>query len=168
MEVHHFEKLWTALAILLIVAFIGTVTYGAVGAGVTMVSDSGGQVDAANLDQHPQFGDPGVRQVGPDHYAVYIVSEQFQFRPGTNNPIRVPADTKITFYITTSDVTHGFNLVGTNVNVMVIPGQVSQISVTFDEPGSYGIVCHEYCGAGHHTMEGSLVVVPESQYEDQQ
>jgi len=49
--------------------------------------------------------------------------------------------------------------------VMAVPGQVAEITVRFDEPAQYGIVCHEYCGAAHHTMAGQLVVVPEDEYE---
>jgi cytochrome c oxidase subunit 2 len=48
---------------------------------------------------------------------------------------------------------------------MALPGQVAEVTVRFDEPAQYGIVCHEYCGAGHHTMAGQLVVVPEDEYE---
>jgi cytochrome c oxidase subunit 2 len=47
---------------------------------------------------------------------------------------------------------------------MIIPGQVAQFTVTFEETGSYGIVCHEYCGAAHHTMEGELLVVEQSAF----
>ena len=28
----------------------------------------------------------------------------------------------------------------------------------FEEPGEYDFVCHEYCGVGHHTMAGKLIV----------
>jgi cytochrome c oxidase subunit 2 len=70
----------------------------------------------------------------------------------------------VTFYITSADVVHGFNLVGTNVNSMAIPGQVAELTVQFDEPKEYGIVCHEYCGAAHHDMAGVLRVVPESEF----
>jgi cytochrome c oxidase subunit 2 len=41
---------------------------------------------------------------------------------------------------------------------MVIPGQVSRVTATFDKPGEYLIVCHEYCGAGHHVMFGKVIV----------
>jgi cytochrome c oxidase subunit 2 len=41
---------------------------------------------------------------------------------------------------------------------------VAQFTTQFDEPGEYGIVCHEYCGAGHHTMGGTIEVVPQSQF----
>ena len=164
MEIHRYEKVWFVLALLLIAGFIATVAYGAVGAGVTMISDDGGTIDSQNLEGTP-FEDPGVRQVGEDRYEVYVLSQQFLFRPGTTEPIRVPAGSTVTFYVTSDDVLHGFGVAGTNLNMMVIPGQVSKATVEFEEPGQYGIVCNEYCGNGHHSMEGKIVVVPESQYE---
>jgi cytochrome c oxidase subunit 2 len=164
MEIHRYEKLWTVASLLLIVGFIATVTYGAVGAGVTMVDDSGGTIDPGSLDE-TEFSDPGVERVGEDEYEVRVVARQFLFEPGTSEPIRVPADSEVTFYVTSADVTHGFEVVGTNVNVMVLPGRVAEVTVRFDEPAEYGIVCHEYCGAAHHTMAGQLVVVPEDEYD---
>lgn len=166
MEIHRFEKLWVALALLLIVGFIGTVTYGAVGAGVKMVDDSGGTVDANALNEHPKFGEPGTYQTGENEYDVYVVSRQFLFEPGTNQPIRVPAGSTVTFHITSSDVIHGFEVAGTNVNTMAIPGQVARVTVQFEEARTYGIICHEYCGAAHHTMEGQLQVVPQSEFSN--
>jgi len=166
MEIHRYEKIWTVVALLLIVAFIATVTYGAVGAGVKMVDDSGGTVDPGSLGD-TEFADPGVTQVGEDSYEVHVVARQFLFQPGTSEPIRVPANSEVTFYITSADVVHGFELAGTNVNTMAIPGQVAKVTVRFDEPAEYGIVCHEYCGGGHHTMAGQLVVVPEDEYNSE-
>jgi cytochrome c oxidase subunit 2 len=165
MEIHRFEKVWVGASILLIVGFIATITYGAVGAGVTMVNDSGGTIDPAALNQHEEFSDPGVRQVGENHYAVYIVAQQFIFDPGTGTPIELPAGSRVTFYVTSADVVHGFNVVGTNVNTMVIPGQVAKVTAEFPaEPKNYGIVCHEYCGSGHHEMAGNLRTVPPSEF----
>jgi cytochrome c oxidase subunit 2 len=164
MEVHRFEKAWAVVSVVLIVAFIGTVTYGTLGAGVEMVDDSGGTVDAGDLE-NTEFAEPGVRQVGEDEYEAYVVARQFLFQPGTSEPIRVPADSTVTFYVTSADVVHGFQLVGTNVNTMVIPGQVAEVTVEFDEPRTYGVVCHEYCGAAHHDMAGQVVVVPPEEYE---
>jgi cytochrome c oxidase subunit 2 len=66
--------------------------------------------------------------------------------------------------VTSTDVVHGFEVVGTNINTMAVPGQVATITVEFDDPGQYGLVCNEYCGSGHHTMEGSLEVVPPGQF----
>jgi len=167
MEIHRYEKLWFGVALLLIVSFIGTIAYGAVGAGVTMISDSGGTVDPDNIGDHEKFQDwpqNNATHVEGDQYEVSVQALQFAFIPGSSDPIRVPANSEVTFYITSPDVTHGFSLAGTNVNSMVIPGQISEITVEFDEPGEYGIVCHEYCGPGHETMSGQVVVVPEEEW----
>jgi cytochrome c oxidase subunit 2 len=165
MEIHRFERIWIVASLVLIVGFIATVTYGAVGAGVQMVDDSGGTVEPDSLDQHPQFSTPGVYQSGPNEYDVYVVARQFRFQPGTAEPIRVPAGSTITFHVTSADVVHGFEVVGTNVNLMAIPGQVGEVTVRFEQPAEHGLVCHEYCGANHHSMAGQLVVVPSDQYE---
>ena len=76
----------------------------------------------------------------------------------------IPAETPITFHLTSVDVIHGFQIVRSNGQSMVIPGYVSQFSTTF-APGDYLIACNEYCGIGHHTMAGKLNVVPKAQWK---
>jgi len=164
MEIHRFERAWLVAALVLIVAFVGTIVYGAVGAGVAMVDDSGGTVDATEPTTSPNFNDPGVYRTGDGEYDVYVLARQFSFAPGSGSPITVPAGSNVTFHVASADVTHGFNLVGTNVNTMVIPGQVSELTVSFDDPATYRLACHEYCGAAHHDMEGTVEVVPRDQF----
>lgn len=164
MEIHAYEKFWLAASLLLIVGFIATVSYGAVGAGVEMVGDRGGTVDSQSLSDHPKFGDPGVYKTGPNEYDVYVIARQFMFQPGTGEPIEVPAHSTVTFHVTSSDVIHGFEIVGTNANTMVIPGQVSTFTVETEGPQEYGILCNEYCGSGHHVMEGKMKVVPKDEF----
>jgi cytochrome c oxidase subunit 2 len=165
MHVHRFERLWLVGALVLIVLFIGTITYGAVGAGYGMVDDEGGQVDAANPQASDSVRAPGVYN-GSDsgHYDVYVEARRFAFYPGTNEPIRVPANSTVTFHVTSADVLHGFEVVGTNINTMAIPGQRAIVTAEFDDPQEYGIVCNEYCGSAHHTMAGTLEVVPQSEF----
>jgi cytochrome c oxidase subunit 2 len=173
MEIHRFEKIWTAVAILLIVGFISTIVYGAVGPGVDMLDRSGGTVEdelIANQawDQEPNFEEPTqvAQHVEGDRYEAYLVARRFSFNPGTGSPLTVPAGSTVTLYVTSPDVMHGFQVVGTNVNTMVIPGQVSKMTVRFEEPATYSIVCNEYCGSAHHLMEGTLEVVPQSEFEE--
>jgi len=166
MEIHRFEKIWLVVSLLMIVAFIGTIVYGALGAGVAMIDD-GGTVDPDDPASSDNFREPGVYQTDDGETEVYVVSRQFLFQPGTSEPIRVPANTDVTFHVASADVTHGFQLVGTNVNTMVIPGQIAELTVNFEEPGTYRIVCNEFCGSGHHDMEGTVEVVPQAQYGGQ-
>ena len=166
MKIHRFEKFWLVASLVLIAAFVTTIVYGAVGAGVAMVDDSGGTVDATDPTASPNFQDPGVYKTGDGEYDVYVIARQFSFMPGSGTPIEVPAGSEVTFHVASGDVTHGFQLVGTNVNTMAIPGQVAELTVEFEDDGTHRIVCNEYCGAAHHAMEGTVEVVPSDQFDD--
>lgn len=162
MKIHVYEKLWFIGALVLIVGFIVTITYGTVGLGITMIDDSEETLGPGEIPDDERFSDPRVEQVGENEYEVYVVALQFIFQPRS---IEVPANSTVTFYVTSRDVIHSFSVVGTNTNTMVIPGEVSVMTVEFDEPGEYGVICNEYCGAGHHFMEGEIVVVEEAAFE---
>jgi len=165
MHVHRFERIWLVAALGMIVLFVGTVTYGAVVAGYGMVNAEGGQVDTTDPAASESFRDPGVYNGSePGHYDVYVETRRFAFVPGTGEPIRVPADSTVTFHVVSADVLHGFEVAGTNINTMAIPGQKAVVTAEFDEPREYGLVCNEYCGEGHHTMAGTLEVVPQSSF----
>ncbi|HFE66111.1 MAG TPA: cytochrome C oxidase subunit II, partial [Chloroflexi bacterium] len=101
--------------------------------------------------------DERVRELAPNKYEAYILAQTWTFLP---NRITVPVGSTVTFYVTSKDVQHGFNIQQTNVNMMVVPGEVSTLTLTFDEPGEYTFVCNEYCGVGHQTMYGTVVVEP--------
>jgi cytochrome c oxidase subunit 2 len=112
-------------------------------------------VDPTALDSHPEFGEPGVTETPDGGIKAVVVASTFFYNP---DPIEVPAGRPVTFRITSSDVIHGFQIVGTNANAMAIPGYVSQFTLTFSRPGEYLITCNEYCGLLHHAMVGILHV----------
>jgi cytochrome c oxidase subunit 2 len=154
MSVELYERIWMWIAGVLIVAFLGAIV---VTAGIQGVRPPGHieTVDPAKLDSHPEFSAPGVT-VRPDGgTTASVVASMFSFFP---TPIEIPAGKPVTFRLTSSDVLHGFQVVGTNANVMVAPGYVTQFTMTFDTPGEYQIACNEYCGVAHHYMTGTLVV----------
>jgi len=117
------------------------------------------RIDPARVLTDPPFAKPEVIERAPGRYDAYVRVQIWAFSP---NEIKVPAGSTVTFYLTTPDVQHGFVIERTNVNVMVLPGQVSKISARFDNPGEYLFVCHEYCGIGHHLMSGKVLVTPRS------
>ena len=162
MNIHNYEKLWLVLAMVMIIGFISTVVYGSTAVGIQMINDEGGTIDSTALEEDDRFAEPRVEKVGDNEYEAYVIARQFIFEP---DPIEVPANSTLTFYVTSPDVIHGFEVVGTNANAMVIPGEVTELTVELNEPGEYGILCNEYCGGGHHTREGKLIVVPEDEFE---
>ncbi len=113
------------------------------------------QQKADPLNLPSEFTQGAVKRISGDRYEVYITAGQFNFNP---REIRVPAGAEVTFYITSVDVLHGFQIIGTNVNIMAVPGHINAITHRFNEPGEYLYLCNEYCGHGHHIMFGTIVV----------
>ena len=154
MEVDAYERRWMILTAATLAVLFLAVLVSAFALGITVPGVSG-QVSPDRLDRTPPFDRPGLREVGPGRYEAYIIAHIWAYSP---NEIRVPVGSTVRFYITSRDVVHGFRIQGTYLNTMVIPGQVAELTYTFREPGTYLVVCHEYCGINHHTMLGRVIV----------
>ena len=154
LEIDPYEKRWIQLSIALLIVFALAVGVSGFVYGF-QVPVPEQRVDPNTVAQMAPFAEPGLRELAPGKYEAYILAQTWAFMP---NQIKVPAGSTVTFYITSKDVQHGFSLEETNVNVMVLPGQVSRLTARFDTPGEYRFICHEYCGLGHHTMYGTVVV----------
>lgn len=155
------EKKWFRFSILLLVAFAVTVGVAGFALGFQVPGDES-RVDPNTVADLPPFNEPGLRELSPGEYEVYMISKQFLYEP---NQIVVPVGATVTFYVTSTDVQHGFKLQDTNVNMMVVPGHVSKLTTTFDSPGEYPYICHEFCGLGHAAMFGTLIVEPDAEGE---
>lgn len=154
MRIETYEKAFLGLGAAMLVVFFLALVYSSVAMGIHLPGRAG-EIDPAAVTSTPPFDEPGVRQVGPDRFEVVLVGRAWAFEPGE---IRVPAGAEVTFIATTPDVIHGLHVEGTRVNMMLIPGQVSRNSYRFEEPGEHLMVCHEFCGLGHHLMSGKVVV----------
>ncbi len=150
------EKRWiqVSIAVLAIFAIAIGLTGFVMGFQVPLPEQ---RVDPALITQEGPFAEPGLRELAPGKYEAYILAQIWSFVP---NEIRVPAGSTVTFYVTSKDVQHGFHITGTNVNVQVLPGYVGKITHRFDKPGTYHILCNEYCGLGHQAMYGRVIVEP--------
>lgn len=153
MNVPFYEKIWMYAAAVIIAGFAITVAVG-YGASALQPPSHVETIDPGKVFSDPRFAQRGVTRTERGA-TVVMVGMMFTYNP---NEIRVPAGTPVTFRLTSVDVTHGFQIVGTNGNTMIVPGYVSQFTTTFDQPGEYLIVCNEYCGTGHHLMSAKLIV----------
>jgi cytochrome c oxidase subunit 2 len=155
MHVDAYERFWMFAAAGIIVVFITFIGITTVGSGVRPPSHIETIIDPQQTMSDPRFAQPGVATLPDGRVTVTMVAGTFFWLPAE---IRVPAGRPVTFRLAAMDVTHGFEIARTNVNTMVVPGYVSQLTTTFDRPGEYLIVCNEYCGTGHHTMGGKVIV----------
>ncbi len=154
MKVDLYERIWIWAAALMIIAFLAAVIFSA-GSHAVHPPSRIETVDPTKVLTEGEFTQAGVTTREDGSVLVTGLARMFVFTPGV---MRVPAGVPVTFRLTSPDVIHGFQIVGTNANAMVIPGYVSQFTVTFDRPGEYLVLCNEYCGLSHHLMQAKLIV----------
>lgn len=86
------------------------------------------------------------------------VPEDGGFAPGA---ITVTMGEPVTLRFAAMDVTHGI-AIGPGLDVdlgHVDPGQVKEITLTFDHPGTYTYYCNAWCSPDHWRMRGTIQVI---------
>lgn len=72
----------------------------------------------------------------------------------------VPVGRPVRFDVGALDVNHGFGVYTPDGKllgqVQAMPGYRNEVTLTFPKPGTYRVLCMEYCGVGHHMMFTSL------------
>lgn len=149
-----YERNWIFFSLALLMGFALTVAVAGFALGFQVPGDES-RVDPRTVADSPPWSEPGLRDLGNGEYDVYMLSRQFLFEP---RDLSVPVGSTVTFYVTSTDVQHGFKLQDTNVNMQIVPGQVSKLTVEFAEPGQFPFICNEFCGVGHAAMFGTLTV----------
>jgi cytochrome c oxidase subunit II len=154
MNLHKYEQIWLVLAagmLILSMAFSGYQTF-AIGHGPPSGMHT---INPDRVSEIAPFDNPGVFQIGENEYEVVVTLQAFSFNP---SEIEIPAGATVHFIMTSKDVVHGFQVIGTNLNAMVTPGHIQRATQIFDKPGEYLVLCNEYCGAGHQMMSTTITV----------
>jgi cytochrome c oxidase subunit II len=160
MKVDLYEKAWMWCVGVMLTLFFTSTAWAAF-AGAVEPPSHVETIDPATVLTDARFMPAGVATDAKGGVHARVVGMTFAWMPAQ---LTLPAATPITFHVTSVDVMHGFEIVRTNGQSMVIPGYISQFTTRFDQPGEYLIVCNEYCGVGHHTMSSKLTVVPRAQW----
>jgi cytochrome c oxidase subunit 2 len=161
MHVDIYERNWMIFSAIMLVLFATAVSVAAFGMGIQVPAPEQ-RVDPKTVatDPNSPWSNPGLREIAPNKYDAYILARAVPNWEYLPKEITVPVGSKVTFYVTSPDVQHGFKIQDTNANFMVLPGQVSKLTITFENPGTYNFICTEFCGAGHGVMYGAIIVTP--------
>ena len=155
MHIHRLEKIWLIFGVAMLAIFLTIIGISAFASGNQPPSDAT-LIDPTKVDQSKPFDKPGLKKIDDDRYEAVIVSQAFQFTP---KDMVIPKGATVDFLVTSKDVVHGFEIVKTNVNMMVVPDHINSNEYTFKEAGEYLVVCNEYCGNAHHMMATKIRVV---------
>jgi mono/diheme cytochrome c family protein len=73
--------------------------------------------------------------------------------------IKASVNEPLNLKLTSDDVVHGFAVGQMDMqSVDVLPGKVTDITLTFDKPGIYTFFCTRWCGINHWRMRGTIEV----------
>lgn len=117
------------------------------------------KVDAFNAadGQMSVRTEQGIKPTGED---VYLGAQRFSWVPNT---LVLEAGRTYRLHVSARDVNHGFSIhregePSQKANFQVVPGYEYVLTMAFDQPGTYHIVCQEYCGLAHQIMIGKIIV----------
>lgn len=157
------EARWAALMFALMVMLTAIFLYTA-WHWSTMPSSRVEVIDVRTLHLSGEFIESNLGTgIDPQgNVTVHMLAEQYSFHPSC---VVVPDGVPVIFRATSGDVVHGFQILGTNVNSMAVPGYVSTFIMTLYGTGERSMPCHEFCGAGHAAMWAKVRVVPLKTFE---
>lgn len=96
---------------------------------------------------------------GDDAISVNVTGEQWAWKI---DKASIPAGKVVIFSVQTKDVNHGMGVIneaGTLLfQIQGMPGYVNQVRYVFDTPGTYRVICLEFCGVAHHDMNDQFKV----------
>jgi len=108
----------------------------------------------AFVEEYQVGEEHGLPVVAPPPGDIYLLARQFQWYP----ILQLEKGQTYQLHLSSADVSHGFSLQPTNLNLMVLPGYDYVIQLTPTEAGDFNVICNEYCFYGHHTMIGKIIV----------
>lgn len=101
---------------------------------------------------------PYGRSTPSNAQVVRVTARQFfwQLQPTT-----VRIGRPVAFVTLSKDVNHGFGIYKGHkfiAQIQVVPDRESTLIHTFHEPGTYTVLCLEFCGVNHHGMVATFQV----------
>lgn len=158
------EKLWLGMAGLTAVVLFGWM-FGWMYAGgqnptgpTYRVTTGQFREEVATYKERATETPRGLRPAGDD---VYVAGVQWAW---DGLPAVLEAGKQYQLHLSSYDVQHGFSVrpgddLWRQINLQALPGYEWVVPFRFEEPGTYYVVCNEFCGVGHRVMTAKFYVV---------
>lgn len=86
---------------------------------------------------------------------IEVTASQWQFDPNT---ITVKKGSHVVLTLVSKDVDHGLGIAAYGVKEKIPAGRAVDVEFDADKAGEFPFYCTVYCGTGHSSMKGKLVV----------
>jgi cytochrome c oxidase subunit II len=106
-----------------------------------------------------------------DTLDINVMGKQWMWKfayPGGPNGVSVlyvPANRPVRLLLTSRDVIHSFFVPAFRIKMDVVPGRYTQTWFEATQPGTYQVLCTEYCGMWHSKMYAEVVVLPPEEFD---
>jgi cytochrome c oxidase subunit II len=86
---------------------------------------------------------------------IQVHAKRFVFTP---DRIKLAPHEAVVFELTAEDITMGFSIPQYGVRADVPPGPPVRLAAQAGDAGTVEFLCDIFCGSGHETMNGALIV----------
>ena len=106
----------------------------------------------------------------PNAMPIYVTAKQWMWEfaypsgPTAADVLVVPVGRPVKLILTSRDVIHSFYVPEFRIKQDVIPGRAVTAWFEATRPGTYDVLCAEYCGARHSLMRAQVAALPADDY----
>jgi cytochrome c oxidase subunit 2 len=86
---------------------------------------------------------------------INMIAKQWSFEPAT---ITINEGYTVILHVESIDVAHSIAIPDFGVYENLIPGKTTTIQFVADKKGTFRFSCTVYCGSGHNSMTGQLII----------
>ena len=86
---------------------------------------------------------------------IEISAKRFAFSP---ERITLKKGETVKLRLHSEDVAHGFFLRALKLDEEIVPGKVTEVTVTPQDAGTFTTICDHFCGFNHGSMKMTIVV----------
>ncbi|MBS0448321.1 MAG: cupredoxin domain-containing protein [Proteobacteria bacterium] len=86
---------------------------------------------------------------------IPVEARRFKYTP---SEIRLKKGETVTLAFTAIDFVHGFSAPDFGVRSDLLPGRITNVTITAKAPGRYTFLCDNFCGDHHEDMNGTFIV----------
>jgi cytochrome c oxidase subunit 2 len=112
-----------------------------------------------------------MKRPGAGGLEIHVIAKQWMWKIEHPEGVReidelhVPVGVPVRLVLASQDVIHDFFIPAFRIKQDVVPGSYVTEWFNATRVGSYHLFCSQYCGSGHSTMVGTVVVMTEPDYQ---
>jgi cytochrome c oxidase subunit 2 len=159
-ETDHLIWAFTLLTLLLVVPIFLGITFFAIRYQDGRAVNRGFREDRDRLHKTPPANATQIEAIGRQ----WMWKFQHPGGQAEINDLHLPIGEPVVINMISQDVIHSLYIPSLRIQMETLPGRYTQLWFQGDRPGTYRILCSEFCGTDHSVMAGLLTLMTPADY----